>query len=235
MSQADWTFLLNGASSASVLRGVTNGISRPNGGGNFVFGFNSQDNNVSAVGLHVNQVNFSPMASGCRISGALRRGASGGTTGWSHFLFAGLQGTDVEDEGYLVGFADGEPSNLILRKGALNAGIPNNAPGDPATLGTLLRSTEQYAIDTWVQIRLDMIVNGTGDVTLKVYESDLDVNPVTAPIWVALPGMETFTDDALGVNTGSIPFANGRAGKGFRSAASVRRGYVDHIEVARQL
>jgi hypothetical protein len=51
MAQGDWTFLLNGASSASVLRGVTNGISRPNGGGNFCYGFNSQDNNQNAVGL----------------------------------------------------------------------------------------------------------------------------------------------------------------------------------------
>lgn len=235
MAQADWTFLTSGAAASSVSRGVTNGIARPAGGGNFVYGFNSLDNNDNVVGLHINQVNFSPMASGCRMSAALKRGISGGDTDWSSFIFFGLQGVDVSDDCYVLGFADADVPNLILRKGKPNEGIPDNAPGDPATLGTLLRSTEAFEADTWVHIRVDMIVNGTGDVILKVYENDLDVNDVTAPIWTALPGMETFTDDALQVNTGSAPHTSGRAGMGFRSTAAQRRAFFDHIEVARQL
>jgi hypothetical protein len=235
MAQADWTFLTSGAAASSVSRGVTNGIARPSGGGNFVYGFNSLDNNDNAVGLHINQVNFSPMASGCRISAAMKRGVSGGLTSWAGFIFVGLQGVDVADDCYVLGFADGDPSNLILRKGKVNEGVPDNAPGDPATLGTLLRSTETFSVDTWVHIRLDMIVNGTGDVTLKVFENDLDVNDVTAPIWTPLSGMESFIDDALQVNTGSAPHTSGRAGMGFRSEASQRRSFFDHIEVARQL
>lgn len=235
MAQADWDFLTSGAPASSVSRGVTNGIARPNGGGNFVYGFNSLDNNENSVALHINQVNFAPMTKGVRMSGAMKRGISGGDTDWAGFLIAGLQGVDTADDCYVLGLGDSSPANLILRKGKPNEGLPDNAIGDPATLGTLLRSTETFATDTWVHVRLDMIVNGTGDVILKVYENDLDVNPVTAPVWVLVPGMENFVDDVLQVNTGSAPHTSGRAGKGFRSAASQRRAFFDHTEFARQL
>lgn len=235
MAQSNWDFFTSGVAASAVSRGVTNGIARPSGGGNFVYGFNSLDNNANVVALHINQVNFSPMASGVRLSGAMKRGVSGGSTGWAGFLIAGAQGPDVADDCYVLGLADGDPSNLILRKGKVNEGVPDNAVGDPATLGTLLRSTETFAIDTWIHVRLDMIVNGTGDVILKVYENDLDVNPVTAPVWVPVPGMENFVDDALQVNTGSAPHTSGRAGKGYISSASQRRSFFDHTEFARQL
>jgi len=64
MAETDWTFLLNSASAASVDRGVTTGTGKPNGGGNFAFGFNSLVNDQSVVGLYVNGANFTPMASG---------------------------------------------------------------------------------------------------------------------------------------------------------------------------
>ena len=41
MAETDWTFLNDGLDAATVDRGVTNGIARPPGGGNFVYGFNS--------------------------------------------------------------------------------------------------------------------------------------------------------------------------------------------------
>lgn len=211
------------------------GIDRPNGGGNFVFGFNSLDNAEGAVGLHCAQVNFNPIASGVSVRAAIKRGASGGPTSFAPFLFVGLQGTAIGSNGYLFGLSDDDPTNLLLRKGSPLDGLPPNAPGDPATLGTLLRSTEQFAQDTWQHVRLDMIVNGTGDVVLQCFESDLEDNPVTAPIWTAIPGMEEFIDDALGVNSGSLPFTSGRAGMAFWSAGSTRRGFFDQVEVLRQL
>lgn len=235
MAQADWTALTGNAAPAAVSRGPTFGVVKPNGGANFAYGFNSLINSPSAVGLHANQVNFSPMSLGGSIRGAIKRAPSGGPTSFAPFFFFALQGTNVSDLGYIFGLSDDDPHNIVLRKGAVNEGLPNNAPGDPATLGTLLQSTESFEVDTWLHLRLDVNVQGTGDVILSCYQNDLEVNPVTAPVWSLIPGMEQFVDDALGVNSGSAPFTSGRAGKAFYSEAATRRGYFDHVEVIRQL
>lgn len=233
MSQSDWTFLNDGLSIASVSRGVTNGIARPNGGGNFVYGFNTKDNSDGAIGLHINQVGFNPMPSGMSLRGAIKRGVSGGPLSFAPMFFVGLQGPSVNDQGYLFGLGDGDPHNIILRKGTIAGGLVNDAP-DPPNNGVLLRSTETFEVDTWLHLRVDMIVNGTGDVIFQCFENDLDTNPVTAPVWTAITGMENFVDDALGVNSGSVPFTSGRGGKAMRSQASTRRGFFDHIEIFAQ-
>ena len=41
MAEADWTYLNDGLDIATVDRGVTAGIARPPGGGNFLFALNS--------------------------------------------------------------------------------------------------------------------------------------------------------------------------------------------------
>lgn len=242
MAQADWTELTGNLAAASVVRGVTSGVGKPNGGGNFVYGFNSLSIVDGAVALHNNQVNFAPMAKGGSIRGALKRAPGGGKTGFAPFLFIGLQGPDVSDQGYLLGLTDANPAHLALRKGSIVTGLPDDGP-NPPTNDILLRSTDTFSEDTWVHIRLDMIVQGTGDVLLQVFQNDLGANPVTSPSWSTPAGMEGpqsptivgFTDDALGVNTGSAPFTSGRAGMGFRVQDVTRRAFFDHLEVARQL
>ena len=47
--------------------------------------------------------------------------------------------------------------------------------------------------------------------------------------------MPVFIDDQLGINSGSQPLTSGRAGFGFSAADVTRRGFVDHIELYRQL
>mgnify|MGYP001365243169 CR=1 FL=1 len=39
----------------------------------------------------------------------------------------------------------------------------------------------------------------------------------------------------LGINSGSQPLTSGRAGFGFSAADVTRRGFVDHLELYRQL
>jgi len=242
MAQAEWTVLTDSLPTASVARGVTSGIVKPNGGGNFVYGFNSLAIVNGAVGLHNNQVNFAPMASGGSVRGAVKRGASGGTSGFAPFLFIGLQGPSVNDIGYLLGLSDAEPAHISLRKGSIVTGLPDGGAVPAVSPNILMRSTETFENETWVHLRLDMIVQGTGDVLLQVFESDLGANPVTAPVWLQIAGMEGpqsptidgFVDDALGVNTGSAPLTSGRAGMGFRVQDVTRRGFFDHLEVARQ-
>lgn len=233
MAQADFTLLQDAASIGSINRAVTAGTTGPSGGGSFVFGFASRTADAVAAGLHVNQLGFSPMTSGASLRFATKRGLGG--AGFAAFGFIGLTGDSINDTGYLIGLCDDEPANIVLRKGLISSGLPNNAPGDPITLGTLRRSVAQYEADTWVHLRLDAIVNGNGDVVLNVYENDLTENLVSAPEWVAISGMGQFIDDALEVNTGSAPLVEGRAGMAFASTASARRGYFDYLEVLRQV
>lgn len=235
MASADWTELSDALATASLRRNVTPGITPPNGGGSFVYGFNSLDVSEGAAGLFCNGASFAPMASGGQITGCLQRGAGGGPQGFAPMLFLGLQGVSVNDEGYLLGLSDGDPGRIMLKKGVLSAGLEDLEP-DPTNNGVLRRSTRTVAIGEWVHLRLDMIVNATGDVVLKVYENDLAANPLSgAASWAAVAGMDDFIDDNLQVATGSAPFTSGRGGFGFQTADVTRRGYVDHLTLERQL
>ena len=246
MASTDWTFLNDGLNIASLDRGVTTGITPPNGGGAFIFGFNSLVVTPGASGLFTNQSNFAPTSAlkGGSVRGAVQRGVSGGDEGFSPFLFICLGGTSVNDSGYLLGLEDDEPHRISLRKGALSAGIPGVSPG---VNGVLRRSTATHTKGTWLHLRLDAVVNLNGDVLLKVFSSDLDDNPVTAPVWSPVSGIEdsalvsshgagiAFVDDALGVNSGSAPYTSGRMGFGFATQDVSRRGFFDHLECYRQL
>ena len=242
MAEADWTFLTGVLGAGSVARGVTAGVLKPNGGGSFVYGFNSLAIVDGAVALHNNQANFVPMAKGGSIRGAVKRAPGGGPIGFAPFLFIGLQGGAVTDQGYLLGLGDDDPHHIVLRKGAITGGLPDDVPNPPTT-DVLMRSTASFEEDVWHHLRLDMIKQGTGDVILQCYYNDLDTNPVTAPVWELIPGMEGpqypsitgFVDDALGVNTGSPPFTSGRGGFAFRVEDVTRRAFFDHLEVSRQL
>lgn len=241
MAQADWTIAADSLGTGVVRRGATAGVAPPNGGGVGTYAFNSIDLTTGAVALFANQAGFAPTGSGGRVSGALKRLPSGGPQGFAPFLFVGLQGSSVNDLAYMLGLADDDPSRLVLKKGALTAGLANLAP-DPTVNGVLMRSTEAIPEDTWVHLRLDVILQGSGDVIVQVFENDLDANPVSSPIWTPIAGMEGplsptiegFVDDALGVNTGSVPLVGGRIGFGFYSDDVTRRGAFDHLQVARQ-
>ena len=231
MASGDWSLFNNSLSLATVDRGVTTGIPRPLGGGNFVYGFNSLALAAGASALFCNLVNFAPMAKGGAVCGAVQRGLSGGGNNFSPFLIIGAQGADINDNAYLFGLEDNEPHRLVLRKGRLSDGVPSAAPG---SLGVLRRSTSTINAGTWVHLRLDMVVNLNGDVLLHCFQNDLALNPVTAPNWTAVPGMAVFIDDALGVNSGSAAYTSGRVGFGFASKDVARRGFFDQIEVFRQ-
>ncbi len=233
MAQTDWTFLNDGLDAATVDRGVTTGIARAPGGGSFVYGFNSLSTAQGVVALFTNQLNFAPMQKGGSVRAAIQRGISGGPLNFAPFLFIGLQGPSVNDLGYLLGLGDGDPHHIVLRKGALSGGLPDIAPG---TQGVLRRSTGTFTPGTWLHLRLDLVANQNGDVLLQVFQNDLSAHALgTAPSWQPLPGMDELVDDALGINSGSLPFTSGRAGFGFFTKDVTRRGFFDQVEIYRQL
>lgn len=230
MGAADWTEFTNSLNVAVLDRGATGGITPPNGGGSYCYGFNSLQIVSGAAALFTDLVSFAPHAKGCRLYGALQRIASGGDTGFSTFLAACAQGPDIADNAYILGLSDSVPSKIVLVKGSIILGAPG--PTD----GTVLRvSDESVAIDTWANLRLDVIVQPNGDVVLKMFKNDLTAQGVDAPVWLPIAGMADFTDDNLGIATGSAPFTTGRSGFGFAATDVTRRGAVDHIFLARQL
>lgn len=238
MASTDWNVLNDSLPIASVDRGVTHGVAAPAGGGQFVFGFNSLELVQGAVALGVNQVGFNPTPNGKggSIRACLQRGPSGGTIGFAPFLFIGLQGQSVNDSGYILGLADGDPAHIVLRKGKLSQGLPDVAPGTSkdGVGGVLRRSSGTHQIGDWVHLRLDMIVNPNNDVILQVWKNDLLRHGADAPVWEAIPGMEQFIDDQLAINSGSQPFVNARMGYGFHAKDIIRRGFVDRVEAFRQ-
>lgn len=232
MAQADWTVFTNSLAIGTVDRGVTTGIARPNGGGNFVYGFNSLAVTPGGSALFLNSANFAPMAKGGSICGAIQRGLSGGVTNFSPFLIIGAQGADINDNAYMLGLEDNEPHRIVLRKGKILDGVGNAAPG---VNGVLRKSTAAFNAGSWLHLRLDMVVNLNGDVLLHCFQSDLGAHAVGAPAWAAIPGMDVFVDDSLGVNSGSASYTSGRIGFGFSSKDVARRGFFDHVEPYRQL
>ena len=246
MAQADWSPLTDNLSSTLVDNGVTAGTAKPTGGGTHVYGFNALAADDGVVGYFAGQAGFIPTAKGGTMRAAIRRGPASGPTGFAPFLFMGLQSDAAASAAYILGLSDADPYHIVLRKGTLITGVPDGAVEPAGGNNVLMRSTQAFATDAWLQLRLDMIVQGTGDVLLQVFQNDIDAagsGSVNAPNWVVVPGMEGpqaptlegFVDDALAINTGSAPYTAGRVGYGMRSQAVGGRGFFDHIEVARQL
>ena len=234
MGETNFSTLSGNLSAASVARGVSAGFTVPNGGSSYVFGYNSLDTSAGAVGYYCNETDFSPLvddaaaASGGSIRGAIKRGTSGGPTDFAPFFFIGLQAADTTSTAYMLGLSDNSPYEILLAKTTPENGL------DPSASTVLRASTATYSPDTWHHLRLDMIVNPNGDVVLNVFESDLSTYAVTSPTWAAITGMASFIDDALGVNSETVPITGGYVGFGFQTGNVQRRGYFDHIEIFRQ-
>jgi hypothetical protein len=210
MGQGDWTSLGGGALSGSqVSQGVYSAGQKPNGGGQFTYGFNALQNVVGVAGIFDSDSPFSVMAYGGIISFAVMRQSGAFTTGFAPFAFIGSANGLASDFAYMLGLADSEPSQIVLRKGQLNGGLPNTAP----TLGigaqpngcNMRQGSVQWPHDTWVHLMMNVAVQADSSAVISVYQNDLTQNPVTAPVWNTIPGMLPVTDDALQINTGSAP------------------------------
>lgn len=241
MARSDWAIMSGSADGTSwggvtILRNATFGITPPPGGGAAVFGINSVQNVIGAVAVYNAVAGFSPLPSGGSISMVLKRGISGGLDKFSAFLFLCATGNNIGDSAYLIGLSDTAPSRIIVAKGAVGVGLP----GDGVGTKILRQSTRTVEIDEYVHLKIDAIVQGSGDVVLRFYENDLDLHPLDNPaswVWVPIPCTDEwvgqfsdgyFIDDVVGVNSGSTPLTSGYAGYGGEVKDAARRSYYDH-------
>jgi hypothetical protein len=224
----------------SILRNATFGLSPPNGGGSALFAINS----IVSIDGHVMVQNavagFSPMPGGGSMRVAMKRALSGGTSGWSGLMFICSNTNDTGGTAYMLGLEDKSPSRIVLAKGTLNLGIPGVSDGGVQILRT---STKTIPVNDWVHLRVDAIVQGSGDVVLRFYESDLVANPITAPVWTPIACTDAWTgqfadgyfiDDVAGINTNSAPLTSGHCGFGSKVTDISRRAYFDGAQLIQQ-
>lgn len=247
MGQYDWKDVGGSLSSASLARGVTNGIARPPSiiANDFVYGYNSLSGTVTgAHGKYIDLAGFTPTGSllsvpdgGGSIRGAMQRVSSPNNTGMTPMLFFCGQGApvSVNDYCYILGLLDADPYQIALAKGKLVSGLV--ASDENVTI--LAQSSDQYAMGDGLyhHLRLDAIVEPNGDVLLKCFENDLVAHPIgDAPDWQPIPGFPTngVVDDVLQIETGTPPLWGGYVGFAFQVADSLnRRGAFDAIEAYR--
>lgn len=243
MGQADWAELGGALDIADLNRGVTAGIDRPNGGGSYVYGYNSLDGTVTgAAGMFVNLSGFKPTGSllsvpdgGCSVRGCVKRVTSPNKLGFSPVLFACAQGDTVNDTAYMMGLSDDDPYEIVLAKGPIVGG----AVGADSNAAILARSSAQYnmADGIWHHLRMDCIVQPNGDVLIRGFTNNLATHPVGgSALWNAVTGWPVggFIDDRLHIASGSAPLWGGWCGFAFAVANQLNaRGAFDALEAYR--
>lgn len=235
MAPNDFLDLGGVLNTSAVARNVSNGLVSPGGApDDSVYAMNSLLATPGVVARRFTpqapNTNFSPLLYGGEVSYAIVRAASGGVTGWDAWVFMALQGTDVADNGYIFGLADGDPCYLELRKGALAGGLPDENVGGANKI--LRRSSVAVAVGTYVHLKLEHVVNSNQECTLNCWWSLS--SDVESPVWVQVPGMAPFIDDSVGINSGSLPYLSGHAGHGARFLDATRRAFFDHGKVGKQ-
>jgi hypothetical protein len=246
MAQSDWTPPSNVLTSSNVLRVETAAFTPPNGGGSFVQAYKSISVGSGVMALFYTGTGFAP--TGATKAGlaraAMKRATSGGASGWAPFVFVSLSGTDVADTAYLLGIGDASPGHLILRKGPLNAGLPDVAPGTAGS-GVIWRSDESVSIDEWAHIQLMVAGNANGDAVISIWRSNLSTSTLSSPTMVLVPGRRVaqvgglvadtgITDDGAGILTGSPAYASGRLGYGCYFSDVARVAMFDGIYLEAQ-
>ncbi len=231
MAETNWDLVSGSLTGTDTDTGKSTSQTPPAGGGSAIYGFRSLTAVVGAVAHINNQTFFNPMISGGRVSGAMKRFPSAGSTGWSCFVFTALQADSVDADCYMLGLSDASPAKIVLRKGKLSDGIKTSVVGAD---GVLAVSNASVVEDVWTHLRLDATRNLNNDVVLNVKQNDLSTNDVDEMAWQSILGMAQVTDDAFGAETGSNSLFAGRAGFGYEQRAITRTAFFDQVEVARQ-
>jgi hypothetical protein len=242
MSESNFTALSGALTSPSVYYAVTHGIAPPNGATSGVRIFRSTVNTLGVAGEYYNESGFNPTSAntGLLIEFAFKKAVPASGDKFCPMAWVLGQSNAVTGQAYILGLTDSGTPKLALRKGQLSGGLPSTAAiGEQ---GILALSEATFALDEWIHVQFQAVVNAGGDTVIQVKTNNLADNPVDAPVWEYPSGMldeelafdATFVDDAAGVASGSPCFTAGRVGIGMWTNESSRVAAFDYIRIVAQ-
>lgn len=164
MALANFALVANGLLVSQVDSGVIHLEDAADGGGNFVFAFNTILANAPGVQAYRSAVTgYAPLTNGGTVRAALKRGLTAISAGFDHFIFIGLATDDVGDFAYCLGLEEAQPARVLLRRGLLSEGV--------LSFGRMTSSlTETFALVDGQTLMVD--VDGSGDQTVTFNTAD---------------------------------------------------------------
>ncbi len=186
MALANFALVANGLPVTSVDSGVIHLEDAADGGGNFVFAFNTILASAPGVQAYRSAVTgYAPLTNGGTVRAALKRGLTAISAGFDHFIFIGLATDDVGDFAYCLGLEEAQPARILLRRGLLSEGV--------LSFGRMTSSlTETFALVDGQTLLVD--VDGSGDQTVTFNTADfVDIGNALA-VEVALVISTDLTD-----------------------------------------
>ena len=81
-------------------------------------------------------------------------------------------GPSVNDSAYMLGLSNADPARIVLAKRPLELGLEDAPRGEA---GVLARSVDTFGIGEWVHMKLEVIVQPSGDVTIGARRNNIDV------------------------------------------------------------
>jgi hypothetical protein len=205
--------------------------------GSFIMGLNAITAQAGFAGDYVNLSNYNPTPAdkGGSIRAVMKRYSS--NVNYAPFIgFATTADVDTA-YAYILALSAENPYRIILYKGELDAAtmISTAAVIDAKCLRS---SDAAYASAVYHHLKLDLIYNPQGDAVLNVYEDTTDPLTPSTPTWAAVDGLESYTDDALGILSGSIPYIGSGGGYyavyGLMTQEQGSQALFDYIEITRQ-
>ena len=234
MAEADFTAFTaatnNGLDSADISKGVTlaAGFVGPTGGGSFIAALHALTASTGFAGWYYSaDAAYNPIATskGGVITAAMRRHAA--STAYAPMI-GFISGIDLATaNAYVLGLSNNDPYQFVLRKGLVIGGL------DSGGSDVLRVSTSSFSSNTaWHHLKLEVVVNPHGDVVVNVY---MNLGNVTTPVWVVIPGMDSFVDDSNGIFTGTPPLISGFCGffGHYNSGAAGKVSLFDQITIER--
>lgn len=242
MSKDNFSYLSGALVSPDVLDTTSHGFTPPNGGDSAVRVFRSTVATLGVAGEYYDEAGFNPTDAdqGLLVQVAFKKKNTASADGYAPMIFIMLQGNAVTSSGYILGLTDSATPKLCLRKGQLSGGLPSGAAlGEQ---GVLRLSEATYALDEWIHVQFQAVVNPGSDTVIQVKTNNLGAHSVLSPVWTYPAGMlddslsfdATFVDDLAGVASGSPGYTTGRVGLGMWTNETSRVALFDALEITAQ-
>lgn len=232
MAESEWTNLTGTAlGSGDVVRGVSAAFIKATGAGTYVYGFRSVTSSIGFAGKYCNLANFGPIPAnkGASLRFLIKRYASGVNYAPFIGLYVGVDPATAT--GYRLGLSGASAYQIVLSKGAMATNLLASGTD------VLRASTETFtgvgdAAAYWFHLRLDVLVNPHGDVSLLATRNTA---ALATPSWAYIPGIGPYIDDSIGALSGSSPSMGPfYVVYGMYTQGSGSIALFDHIEVWRQ-